>query len=80
MRASTIVALAAIAAAAPSLAAPVASPAAAYSRRATTSSGTAPVATGSDDVSSALSLGTVASIASFAAPVISGLIDHFKNK
>lgn len=32
------------------------------------------------DESGALSLGSIASIASFAAPVISGIIDHFKNK
>lgn len=69
MRSSTIVALAAIAAAAPSLAAPVQ-----YARD--SSSAQAPSGSESD----ALSLGTVSTIASVAAPVVSGIIDHFKNK
>ena len=68
MRSSTIVALAAIAAAAPSLAAPVQ-----YARD---SSAQAP----SSNESDALSLGTVSSIVSVAAPVVSGIINHFKNK
>ena len=69
MRSSTIVALAAIAAAAPSLAAPVQ-----YARD--SSSAQAP----SSNESDALSLGTVSSIVSVAAPVVSGIINHFKNK
>ena len=70
MRSSTIVALAAIAAATPSLAAPVQ-----YARD-TSSSSQAP----SGNESDAISLGTISTIASVAAPVISGIVDHFKNK
>lgn len=86
MRTSSIVALVALGAVAPAFAAPIASDGPAYARRATTSSYTAPpTANATTDVASldpsaALSLGTFASIASFAAPVIGGIINHFKNK
>lgn len=69
MRSSTLIALVTVAAAAPAFAAPV------HFARDTASSAQAP----SGNESDAISLGTVSTIASVAAPVISGIIDHFKN-
>lgn len=76
MRSSAVLALALVAAAGPALSAPVASPATANFARAESST-----ASSSSDVSSeAIKLGTIGTIASFAAPLIGGIIDHFKNK
>lgn len=80
MRTSAVVALAIIATAGPSLAAPVSSPATFARRDAPNASGSAD----STDESGAMSLKTGATIASFAAPVVSGLLSVFtggdKNK
>jgi hypothetical protein len=66
MRSSTVFTLAVLAAsAAPSFAAPLSSTT--FAKR-------------SEDESNAISLGTIGTIASVAAPVINGIIDHFRNK
>ena len=71
MRSSTFVALAAVAAAAPAFGAPISTPQ--YTRRGASSSSP-------EDQSDAISLSTISTIASVAAPIVSGIIDHFKNK
>ena len=86
MRPSAVVALALVAAAGPAFAAPVSSSQfESFARRDTSSTTSAPAASASAvaqptiDQSGAIKLGTIASIASFAAPVISGIISHFTN-
>ncbi|GJE97717.1 hypothetical protein PsYK624_139380 [Phanerochaete sordida] len=71
MRSSALLALAVLATAGPSLAAPLASPAT-FARAAGATSAAPPA-----DDSGAISLKTGATIASFAAPVISGIISFF---
>lgn len=80
MRSSAIVAFVTLAAVTPALAAPVVGPAfTSNARRATTSSTTPPPSSAPVDESGALSLGTIGTIFSLGAPIISGIIDHFKN-
>lgn len=65
---SAVFVLAAAAAVAPAFAAPVSQPS--FARRQTTAT---------PDDSDAISLGTIGTIFSLGAPVVSGIIDHFKN-
>lgn len=77
MRSSAVVALALVAAAGPAFAAPIATPQSVpFARRDATSTGStsAPI-----DESGAISLKTVASIGSFVAPLVGGIISHFTN-
>lgn len=86
MRSSAIVALVALATVSPAFAAPLSAPAySSYARRATSSGSTSSsdVPSSFADESGALklpSLGTLGTIFSFGAPIVSGIIDHFKNK
>jgi Ca2+-binding EF-hand superfamily protein len=73
MRSSAILSIAALASAAPSLAAPLST--VQYAKRQTQGSTTA---TPADDDSAALSLGAISTIAGFAAPVINGIVNHFR--
>lgn len=65
---SAVFVLAAAAAVAPAFAAPVSQPS--FARRQTTAT---------PDDSDAISLGTIGTIFSLGAPVVGGIIDHFKN-
>ncbi|PSS35589.1 hypothetical protein PHLCEN_2v1466 [Hermanssonia centrifuga] len=73
MRSSAVLALAVLATAGPAFAAPISS-----GPSTSTFTSPSPSAPAPSD-SGAISLGTIGSIASFGIPIISGIIDHFKN-
>ena len=85
MRTSTIISVLALAAVSPAFAAPLSAPSyVSNARRATTSGNeSSPPPASSTDDSGALklpSLSTIGTIFSLGAPLVSGIIDHFKNK
>ncbi|KIP01087.1 hypothetical protein PHLGIDRAFT_131373, partial [Phlebiopsis gigantea 11061_1 CR5-6] len=77
MRSSAVVALALLAAAGPAFAAPISSSQSTPYTPPT--AGASSSTTTSVDQSGAIKLGTIASIGSFVAPLIGGIINHFTN-